>query len=497
VAGRLDEARWDLEQAVAQRPRDARALCLLGNVLGLQGRFGLGVECVRRAVAAGDRSVAAHRLLAELLMNDGRPDEALECAKKATRLDTKDGAAWRAVADCHEKMRRIDQALEAIETALALAPDDGASIVRRARLLREAGRLDEARRAIDEAIAVEWPADVAASLHRERGMILDRLGAFDEAFEAFATRGRLEAARPVARSIDEDEAFDLVDRLRAGFTAEHPRRFDAGDFDGGHPRLAFLVGFPRSGTTMTEQVLAAHPAIRTSDEAAVLEVVWKQLHAVTGEERSTASALARIDRDEALALRAFYWTGVRELVGAPVPAGALLVDKMPLNIMYAGMIDVLFPDAKLIVALRDPRDVCLSNLMQEYRLNIAMKNFLSLERTTLFYERVMSLWLALRGVIHIPFIEVRYEDTVRDLEAEARRMLAHLGVPWDDRVLAFHERARERQISTPSFAAVAAPVHVGAVARWRKYERHLAPWMDRLRPFVEAFGYDAEPAPAR
>jgi hypothetical protein len=163
---------------------------------------------------------------------------------------------------------------------------------------------------------------------------------------------------------------------------------------------------------------------------------------------------------------------------------------LPLHIVELGLINVIFPEARVIVALRDPRDACLSCLMQHFTPNAAMVNFANLDHTTELYERVMDLWLHLRDVITLPYLEVRYEDTVADLESQARRMLEHLGQPWDDAVLRHHEQAADHVISTPSYAAVSEPVHRRAIQRWRNYETHLEPYLDRLTRFIEAFGYD-------
>ena len=133
--------------------------------------------------------------------------------------------------------------------------------------------------------------------------------------------------------------------------------------------------------------------------------------------------------------------------------------------------------------------MCLSCFTQEFRLNAAMINFVTLEHTAEFYAAVMDWWLFVRERLTVDVIEMRYEDTVNDLEAQARRVLAFLDVPWRADVLAFHEHAAGRVISTPSFEAVAEPIHRRAVGRWRRYEPQMKPVLARLQPFVDAFGY--------
>ena len=167
-----------------------------------------------------------------------------------------------------------------------------------------------------------------------------------------------------------------------------------------------------------------------------------------------------------------------------------ILDKMPLNLVDVGFINALFPKAKLIVALRDPRDVCLSCFMQPFQLNGAMKNYLSRERTVEFYANVMDLWLHLRDLITLPYIEVRYEKTVHDLEGQARRMLDFLGLEFHAAVLEFQEHARQKFITTPSFESVIEPVHSRAIGRWSNYASQMEHQMPKLQPFIQAFGYE-------
>jgi hypothetical protein len=237
-----------------------------------------------------------------------------------------------------------------------------------------------------------------------------------------------------------------------------------------------------------EQVLGAHPAIVTTAEEDLLAPMRQQLGGSVGDPEDTPAGMRRLDRARIISLRERYWAEAKALVGAD-PGGPLLLDKLPLNIVHLGLINAVFPDAPVIVALRDPRDCCLSAFMQSFSMNFGMVNFLSLDRTTAFYAEVMGLHLHLRRMLTLRTVEVRYEDTVDDLRGQARRMLDLLGLPWDEDVMRFHERSRERVVKTPSYEGVARPVHRGSLGRWSRYERHLAPWLPRIAPFIDAFGY--------
>lgn len=166
-----------------------------------------------------------------------------------------------------------------------------------------------------------------------------------------------------------------------------------------------------------------------------------------------------------------------------------VVDKNALHTIDLGVISVIFPEAKILFALRDPRDIGISCFMQAFTLAPATVNLLSWEDIARQYAAVMDFWLALRGMIQPTYLELRYEDTVAEFEATYRRVFAFLGVEWFPDVAQFHERAKGSYISTPSFAAVSQPIYNKAVARWKCYEQQMTPILPLLERFITAFGY--------
>ena len=171
------------------------------------------------------------------------------------------------------------------------------------------------------------------------------------------------------------------------------------------------------------------------------------------------------------------------------PTDRLLIDKNPsLTFLIAAMARI-FPEMKFIIALRDPRDVCLSCFMQPFSLSQVSAAFLTLKDTVEEYALLMSLWLTIRPLLKNPYLEVKYEDMVDDLESVAKRTLDFLGLPWNSDVLRFDEHARSKLVRSPTYADVAKPVFKTAVARWRNYEKYLEPHLEQVEPFVKAFNY--------
>ena len=256
--------------------------------------------------------------------------------------------------------------------------------------------------------------------------------------------------------------------------------------DGPHgEKLAFLVGFPRSGTTLLDQILDSHPAIQVMEEKQVLaELIPKATTSLD----QYPTALANLDDAQAQALRDAYFEGVAQHL--ELNDDMLLVDKMPLSICQMALITRLFPKAKVILAMRHPCDAVLSNFMQQFAINEAMANFFNLPDAVHCYAQVMGLWRKSIDLLPVPYHTLKYESLVDDFEREVRALLEFLELDWDDAVLDYGSHAMSKSvINTPSYQDVTQPINKRARYRWRRYEDKLAPLMDDLAPFIEAFGY--------
>jgi hypothetical protein len=248
----------------------------------------------------------------------------------------------------------------------------------------------------------------------------------------------------------------------------------------------FFVGFPRSGTTLMEQILKQHPQLVTTDEISPLSAVVSEFRKTTS---GYPGELAKCGAEDWQQLRHYFHQVYSDRLGDL--NGRRLVDKLPLNLIHLGLANLLFPKAKVIVALRDPRDVCLSCYMQKFQINDAMINFLDLNATARSYNAVMELWLHYRQVLQIPWLEYRYESLISDFDGTVGGVLDFIGVDWDDGIYQYRDSARENLITTPSYRDVTAPIHDRAVARWQGYETELSPILPVLAPFVDKFGYES------
>ena len=349
------------------------------------------------------------------------------------------------------------------------------------------GALDQARATIETVDVGTWPPANRAHALGILGDILDRQQDYAEAFTHYAA-----ANRELARLYGEEYVLrsqhnpaEFVERLTATFDRAEPSAWQAPQVKPAQraPKVhVFLVGFPRSGTTLLEQILAARPdAVSLEEQPSLQDAEEAFFTTPEGIER-----LANIGPDEAARYRELYWKRVRGF--GFEPEGRLFVDKMPMNTVLLPAIAKLFPDAKVLFARRDPRDVMLSCYRQRFAPTPAMFHFLTIGGTLEHYTSTMRLAQAYMDVLPLDLTVVRHEDLVADLEAETRRICAFLGVEWDQAMAEFAER-RSRAVNTPSAAQLAGGLTDRGLGQWKNYREQLAPVLPRLEPWVEQFGY--------
>jgi tetratricopeptide (TPR) repeat protein len=383
-----------------------------------------------------------------------------------------------------EKAHRLDEARAAAAETLAIDPQDDQGRFFWALLDRREGKLEDAERRLRDLMASEPRHPyVRYAARYELAQVLDRTERFDEAMRLL-----LEAKDIVNHLTDTAvllRAYDQSAESVRRFTASQPKdilrtwaKFFPENKREPIPPLVFLGGHPRSGTTLLEQVLDAHPGVAALDEpVAFLEVLQPEFH------KSNALSSARVN-----VLRRHYIQALRQDLGGEA-AGKTLVDKNPSPTARLPLWLRVFPELRVLIALRDPRDVVLSCYFQNIPLNTANANFLSLERLAKHYADLIGIWLMVREWQGFAWIETRYEDMVLHLPAEGRRVTEFLGLPWQDEQARFYEKSATKQLYSPTYQDVTRPVYQRSLARWHAYEKHLAPILPKLEPFCRAFGY--------
>jgi hypothetical protein len=313
------------------------------------------------------------------------------------------------------------------------------------------------------------------------GQLLDALGEHDAAFASFT---RMNNAHFEDRSRPLERASAWREELRRQLdatTADWVTGWAAPPVQPSRPAPVFLVGFPRSGTTLLDTMLMGHPDVEVMEERPVLSRIEHELGGY--------DAVAQIEEDKVREMQDRYFAIAREFTA--LREGALLVDKAPLSLNRAALIHRLFPDARFILALRHPADVVLSCFMANFRLNSSMCNFLQLDAAAEFYDLTFAMWERSRSILPLNVHQIRYEDIIEEPEGELRLLVETLGLQWHDDVLD-HQRTADARgvISTASYAQVTQPLYRGAIDRWKRYRKHLEPVLPLLEPWATKFGYE-------
>lgn len=493
---RFDVALHLFDEAVRSDKQNLRALVDAARAHGFRYDY-------RRAEQLADRLIqlAGHRPDAWLWAGEtfrmiALPDRAAACFERSCELGATPQALWE-LAVLYERRHRLDEAAALVDRVLALERKHGPCLLVKARIERRAGRIDAAEATLRDLIALPpLRDDVLAQAWGELASLCDEQGRYDEAWDAMLRSKEITQAHAMPERKASDFVVARFRRMVDSITSDDFRRWNGSratvePLPDGCRGVALLTGFPRSGTTLLEQVLDSHPELVSSEERDVFSrEVFPALATGVPLDVTVQEMLHRVPPGRINEQRRVYFRYMQAMLPAAIGSRVHLDKNPAMNLMIPAMLRV-FPELRLIVALRDPRDVVLSCYLRYLPLNPVSVAFLTIAGTAERYCLDLQAWLKMRSMIAAPWTEIRYEDTVADLPAQARKALALLNLPWNDAVLSYRDRAATKQVLSPTYDAVTKPLYTSAIGRWRHYERHLAPVLPVLAPLVRELGYVA------
>ncbi len=484
---RFDEAAEMFRRAVELNPDFAEAHNNLGNALQQTGDAAAAIAAFRRATESDPGLFDAHYNLAGALRAAGNVEAAEESYRQALEIIPDNVPALGNLAALLEGLNRTEDAQTIAEKGLGTAPSDPLLNLTAAKLDRRAGRVDAGIERLAALLAHPIDQDMEIGGRFELGHLYDRAGRADDAYGQFARANRMQRRKSRRQGIDKNRYLAAVEILSRRFSREWVAGWTtAADHHDTTP--VFLVGFPRSGTTLLDNILGGHSKITVMEEKSPVTDMRNAAARLPG---GYPECLADLSADDIGDLRRVYFAAAAKHVDLEaIKDDGVLADKMPLNIVDAGLIVRVFPGARFILSLRHPADVALSCFMRAFAVNEPMANFFSLDDAARLYETVMGLWRRYLDIMPITCHAIRYEDLVADAEGEVRRVLDFLKLDWRPDMLDFAARVRKSgAVSTPSYAQVSEPIYTRACGRRRRYADYLAPVMGRLRPFIEEFDY--------
>ncbi len=476
-----------------------------------------------RARELAPRDVDALNALGLALMRANRAREAVAVYESALRQMPGMAALRFNKACAHEELSELKRAQAEFERAMSLQPVYPEALARMAGIAVRRGDTAAARRHGQRALTQDSRqtaaglalamADIedkqfgdalkrAAMLAQDRsatpinrsiaqgvmGDAYDGLGKPADAFAAYTASNQTRHAhfKPLIERPELETAPARVKRLNAYFASAPSEQWRSRSNERPESPVdthVFLVGFPRSGTTLLENALAAHPDVETMEERDCLIDAVEDFIVPAG----GLGRLAVLPEDDLAAARKAYWGRVAE--SGHAPKRKVFVDKMPLNLVFLPLVAKLFRHAKILFALRDPRDVVLSCFRRRFGMSAQMYQFLTLDGAARYYDGVMGLAETYRARLGLDTHHLKYEALVGDFEGETRRACAFLGLEWSAEIRDFAAKTKARDVNTPSAVQVARGLFTQGRGQWRAYEKQMAPVLPLLQPWVAHFGY--------
>jgi tetratricopeptide (TPR) repeat protein len=498
---RTDEAEAAYRKALELGPNDPSTLDNLALALKDLDRLDEATETMRRALSIEPQSDKMHVHYASILVDQHRIDEAAAATERALALKADNHDAINLMGRIAFERGDLNAALSHYRRAIALMPDLAEAYNNMGNTLKDLGQLEEAKQAYltslelapdtagvyvnlaDSKTFAEGDPHLAAmeALASRTRSRTDRyqldfalhkayadLGEYDRSFRHLLSGN---AGKRASIAYDDDATAALFARIEKAFGAELIAA-KAGQGDPSQMPI-FVLGMPRSGTTLVEQILASHPMVHGAGELPTFNDVVLTVRGADGNALSYPEFVPALDAAALKEIGARYLARVRKLA----PSGERVTDKMPSNFYFAGLIRLALPNAKIIHTLRDPVDTCISCFSKLFTAE--QNHTYDLAELGRYYRRYAHLMQHWRNVLpEGSLLDVQYEEVVADLEAQARRIVAYCGLPWDDRCLSFHRT--ERPVRTASATQVRRPIYKSAVGRWRVYEKFLGPLLGEL-----------------
>ena len=484
--GRLDEALASHTQAIALKPDYAEAHYNLGNTLKELGRLDEALASCNHTIAFKPDYAEAHNNLGVTLHELGRLDEALASYNQAITFKPDYAEAHLNLCELLEKMNRTDEVLSVIRSASGKIFRNTADFLYFEALIEF--RKENYKTAeelvkkinINELLEKRQPAAMQL-----QGDLYHYNKDYCAAFQAYKLQNEHVKDSPKYRK-QEPEKFFVQQRGKVAQIEQlQERSAYKSEIKPSWIQPTFLIGFPRSGTTLLDTILRTHSNIDVLEELPML----RKMNAGLGDIQSV-SKIEAMDYTAVKIASGFYLEELKKHI--EVGKKQTIVDKLPLNVLHLPLINQVFPNARYIIALRHPLDCVLSCWMQNFQLNPAMANMVELKRIVDFYDTAMSILKLSKERYSLETHRIRYEDLVLDFEDNVTNLLTFLGLEWEEALRNYQKTALAREkINTPSHSQVIKPIYRTASYRWKNYEKYMRPYKSRLVPWIKEYGYSS------
>lgn len=516
--GEYDKAEQYYLKALTFAPQYAPIYDNLGRLHNAQKRF---LEAQARFEAAVEYDPKQPEYLYNLatihfIFNNFQ--KAQELYYQCTELDPKHYRAWIGQGECHANLGQWKEAQHCYESGLASNPTYAPAyqnlfisydmthcqeeLERTLKAAREnipgnlrlayiearmAKKKKDYKRGLEYLENIEIPTDqLGVDILFEAGWMYDKLGESEKAYNCLVQANRLQEEGDPSRAIDIRIYPDQLRTEKALLTKKNIEKWAPVPENKNYPDPIFLIGFPRSGTTLMGQILHSHPDFYVGEENGALEAVR---NFIAQNRHGYPNCLANLDPDFIEQARETYFNVHRN--EPDWEEKKFIVDKSPLGSAHAALAYRLFPKAKFIFMMRHPCDAVFSCFMQKFRSNLSLVQFYNLDRAADFYTLVLDCWNHYCNILPIDKYILRYESLIDNFEGEVRKTLEFVGADWNESILDYNKKAKSNpRAMTPSFGQITKEIYTDARYRWERYQEQMAPVLGKLAPYVEKAGYE-------
>ena len=482
--GNLEEAEDSYRKAIKLKPDYADAYTNLGNLFQEIGRLDEALEKHRQAIAFKPEYAEAHYNLGLTLRELGNLEEAEDSYRKAIKLKPDYADAYLNLCELLEQTNKLDEVLFVIKNAKTKIVTKGADFLFYEALVQFRQEAYEvAKRLITKININELTEKRKSRFLKLKADWYHHQKEFNIAFETYKAMNDVVKKSPEYKKQRANEYFNenkekvFQLKLLQGKSSYTPSFKSIG------LRPTFLVGFPRSGTTLLDTILRSHSKIDVVEEQPMLSSMKNSLGHLPN-----ISMIEKIDYSSAKIASNFYFKELKK--HTVLDKNQIVIDKLPLNILHLPLINKIFPKARFILALRHPFDCVMSCWMQNFRMNPAMANMVDLDRIIDFYCLAMEILNLSQKRYSLNIHKIRYEDLIIDFEVEVSKILSFLNLKWEDKLRNYQETAIARGwVNTPSYSQVLKPIYKTASYRWKNYEEHLESFKSKLLPWIDEYKY--------
>jgi Tfp pilus assembly protein PilF len=479
--GKLGDAEKVARAALRTNPRNAQGHNLFGYILSEMNDLPSGEWHFRRALELAGPQAAFLTNLALNLMKQGRTDEADSHFAQAHELDPRELKTLAYWSTLYEGRGDLQRAQELLTRAQAVSSPEAVSLLRASYFART-GRYQEAL------TVFESFGELSGAGYLERGRVNDRLGRYPEAWQDFVEGKRRLAAEGSGLRYKAEAVEALFERCKRFFTRDNINLLPRAELRPDTPQPIFITGFPRSGTTLIEQILCSHSSVRAGGELTFLADLQRLANDLLPEAAGYPDNLAQTwtaDQHYMAGLFRDYYLGRARQYGLLSGGKSFFTDKMPFNEVNLPLLRMIFPEAKIIHVVRHPLDVCVSILSNNMTHGFACGY--RIEDITHHLAAVFALTEHYRTVLEPGDYVLKYESLIEDQAGQTRMLLEYLGLPFEEACLRFHENPS--YAPTPSYAQVTEKIYVGSINRHQRYAQFLQPYMRQLSPLMARYGY--------